>query len=177
MINWKEIYTKTLKNICEADANIFDNIVEIERPNFVANLIENPNANDNSLFKLKLDDNATEEDYKNFVEYVYGYIGEDVNDYLPKEETKSEDNDMEENKIRALLKRYGAVDEEIENFMNDLADFKEEIKEDDEEEFSPYSSDIMAKLRETEEGKDILMKAPKMQRNEFINAVKDYLAK
>lgn len=90
---------------------------------------------------------------------------------------KGEDK-MEEQKIRTMLKRYGAVDEEIENFMQDLANFKEEAQEDeDEEEFSPYSSDVTARLRETEEGKKILMNAPKMEREAFIKAVKDYLAK
>ena len=36
---------------------------------------------------------------------------------------------MEETKIRKLLKKYGAEDNEIENFMQDLADFKEDIEE------------------------------------------------
>lgn len=35
-----------------------------------------------------------------------------------------------ENKIRILLKRYGADDKEIENFMEDLENFVEEKVED-----------------------------------------------
>lgn len=35
-----------------------------------------------------------------------------------------------ENKIRTLLKRYGADDKEIENFMEDLENFVEEKVED-----------------------------------------------
>ena len=52
----------------------------------------------------------------------------DVDLVTENEEMKeeSEDNEMEENKIRALLKRYGAEDKEIENFMEDLANYKEE---------------------------------------------------
>ena len=39
--------------------------------------------------------------------------------------TLKQENNMEE-KIRKLLKRYGADDKEIENFMNDLANYVEE---------------------------------------------------
>lgn len=107
-------------------------------------------------------------------EMLENAIGNEPYDYVNEE---GEDK-MEEQKIRTMLKRYGAVDEEIENFMQDLANFKEEAQEDeDEEEFSPYSSDVTARLRETEEGKKILMNAPKMEREAFIKAVKDYLAK
>ena len=35
-----------------------------------------------------------------------------------------------EEKIRKLLKRYGADDKEIENFMNDLANYVEEKVDD-----------------------------------------------
>lgn len=178
MINWKEIYENTLKKICEADSNIFDNIVEIERPEFTVDLIENPNANENSLYSFKLNENATENDYKDFVEYIYGYIGEDINDFLPKNDTEKEENDMEEAKIRRLLKEYGAEDKEIENFMEDLKDTKEEIeeKEEDEEEFvlSPKNLEV---LKATEEGKDLIMKAPEMTKEELKKAVYEFLKK
>ena len=110
MINWKEIYEKTLRNICEENENYFNNIVELERPEFQGDLIKNPNAKGNSLFVLMLDNNATDEDYKKFVEYIYGYIGEDINDYINNEEnpkTESEDTEMEAEQIRNLLKLYG----------------------------------------------------------------------
>lgn len=178
MINWKEIYEDTIKKICEADANIFDNIVEIEKPNFSAYLIFNENSNENALFRYKLNENATEEDYKKFVEYIYNYIGEDINDFLPKNEEKEEENDMEEAKIRRLLKEYGAEDKEIENFMEDLKNTKEEIeeKEEDEEEFvlSPKNLEV---LKATEEGKDLIMKAPEMTKEELKKAVYEFLKK
>jgi hypothetical protein len=179
MINWKEIYEKTLRDICEEDENFFDNIVELERPEFQGDLIKNPNAKENSLFALMLDDNATDEDYKKFVEYIYGYIGEDINDYLTNEENpkaESEGNDMEAEKIRNLLKRYGAEDKEIENFMTDLYETKDEMK-DEEEDFNYLDGDTMAKLKATKEGQDLIINAPKMAKDELKKAIKDYLSK
>lgn len=174
---WKELYEKTLKNICEADANEFEEIIEQERPEFSVDLIENPNANENSLFKFKLDDNATEEDYKKFVEYVYNYVGQDVNDYLPQEQNENqegENTEMDANKIRTLLKRYGAEDNEIENFMEDLENLKDEIEEDDD--FNYLDNDTMEKLKATEEGKDLIINAPKMAKEELKAAIKKYLS-
>lgn len=213
-MNWKEIYEKTLKNICEQSIDEFETIVEIEQPEFSAELVNNPNAKDDALYSFKLDDNATEEDYKKFVEYVYGYIGEDINDYLPKEEQESEDNDMQEEKIRKLLKEYGAEDVEIENFMKDLAEVKEDVEDiddahkdevegakdyqemkeenkldendetfedikEDEEEHQDYlfNAKNMALLKATEEGKDLILKAPKMAKDELEYEIKKYLEK
>lgn len=91
---------------------------------------------------------------------------------------KEEENDMEEAKIRRLLKEYGAEDKEIENFMEDLKDTKEEIeeKEEDEEEFvlSPKNLEV---LKATEEGKDLIMKAPEMTKEELKKAVYEFLKK
>lgn len=77
MIKWKEIYNKTLTNICQKDVNFFDTIVEQEEPKYSVDLVENKEAPFNSLYRFKLDDKATENDYKMFVEYIYTYIGED----------------------------------------------------------------------------------------------------
>lgn len=90
-------------------------------------------------------------------------------------EQEKEGNDMEENKIRSLLKRYGAVDEEIENFMQDLADYKEDAEEDDD--FNYLDGDTMTKLKATEEGKDLILNAPKMAKEELKKAIMDYLSK
>ena len=179
MINWKEIYEKTLRNICEENENYFNNIVELERPEFQVDLIKNPNAKGNSLFALMLDNNATDEDYKKFVEYIYGYIGEDINDYINDEEnpkTEIEDTKMEAEQIRNLLKLYGAEDKEIENFMKDLYETKDEMK-DDEEDFNYLDGDTMAKLKATKEGQDLIINAPKMAKDELKKAIKDYLSK
>ena len=93
------------------------------------------------------------------------------------EDTKdSEDTDMEAEKIRNLLKRYGAVDEEIENFMTDLYETKDEMK-DDEEDFNYLDGDTMAKLKATKEGQDLIINAPKMAKDELKKAITDYLSK
>lgn len=179
-MDWKAIYEKTLKNLCEADEETFETIVEIEEPDYSVELVENPNAKENSLYSFKLDDGATDEDYKKFVEYIYGYIGEDINDYIPNEEVadtkdENEDADMEEKKIRTLLKRYGADDREIDNFMEDLVNYKQESEED--EDFNYLDGDTMSKLKATEEGKDLIMNAPKMAKDELKKAIQDYLSK
>lgn len=179
-MDWKAIYEKTLKNLCEADEETFETIVEIEEPDYSVELVENPNAKENSLYSFKLDDGATEEDYKKFVEYIYGYIGEDINNYIPNEEVadakdKNEDAEMEEKKIRTLLKRYGADDREIDNFMEDLVNYKQESEED--EDFNYLDGDTMSKLKATEEGKDLIMNAPKMAKDELKKAIQDYLSK
>ena len=99
--------------------------------------------------------------------------------YLNNEETpktESEDTDMEAEKIRNLLKRYGAKDEEIENFMTDLYETKDEMK-DDEEDFNYLDGDTMAKLKATKEGQDLIINAPKMAKDELKKAIKDYLSK
>lgn len=179
MINWKEIYEKTLRNICEENENYFNNIVELERPEFQVDLIKNPNAKENSLFALMLDDNATDEDYKKFVEYIYGYIGEDINDYINNEENpkiESEDTEMEAEQIRNLLKLYGAEDKEIENFMKDLYETKDEMK-DEEEDFNYLDGDTMSKLKATKEGQDLIINAPKMAKDELKKAIMEYLSK
>ena len=86
------------------------------------------------------------------------------------------ENEMEEKKIRDLLKRYGAEDNEIENFMADLKDTKEEIKEEIEEDddyvLSPKNLEV---LKATEEGKDLIMRAPEMTKEELKKAIYDFL--
>ena len=90
--------------------------------------------------------------------------------------TESEDTDMEAEKIRNLLKRYGAVDEENENFMTDLYETKDEMK-DDEEDFNYLDGDTMTKLKATKEGQDLIINAPKMAKDELKKAITDYLSK
>ena len=89
---------------------------------------------------------------------------------------ESEDSPMEENKIRKLLKQYGAEDSEIENFMRDLAEVKDDA-EDEEDDFNYLDEETMTKLKATEEGKDLIMNAPKMAKDELKKAIMDYLSK
>lgn len=84
-MNYKKIYEDTLKNICEKDRHEFGNIVEQEMPKFIDKTVVNENAQDNALFTLKLDENiANEQDYKEFCEYIYGYIGMNFKDVVDK---------------------------------------------------------------------------------------------
>lgn len=176
MYNWDDIYKKTLKNICESNSSNFDNIVEIEMPEFESELIENENTNFDSLFRQKLDENASEEDKRKFVEYIYNYIGENIYDFLPKD-TETQEDSMNEEKIRKLLAKYGAEESEIENFMNDLNDTKEELEEDVADEDYVLNQDTINKLKETQDGINLLIKAPEMAKEELKKAIADYLQK
>lgn len=89
------------------------------------------------------------------------------------EEDMEQDN-KEELKIRKLLKMYGAEDGEIENFMQDLKDFKDDV-EDEEDDFNYLDNDTMEKLKATEQGKDLIMNAPKMAKDELKKAIQEYL--
>lgn len=125
-----------------------------------------------------------------------------------------EDVDMKEDKIRKLLKTYGAVDEEIENFMEDLASMKEDIEQineyqddeksggkdykefaktnnddaddemfeemaEDEEKHDDYllNAETLKVLKATKEGRDLIIKAPEMAKEELKKAIADYLQK
>lgn len=170
---WKQIYEKVL-SMCENPIDDELAIVEVEQPNYSVDLIENENANENSLYAFKLDDGATEDDYKMFSEYIYNYVGLDIYDYLPKERNDGK-MELEEQKIRELLKRYGAEDEEIENFMQDLGEKKEDLEEDEEEYL--LNEDTISKLKETQKGQDLIINAPKMAKEDLKKAIKEYLTK
>lgn len=90
------------------------------------------------------------------------------------DEEKGEE-DMDLNKIKKLLKTYGASDNEITNFVNDLQEKKEEVEE--EEDINYLSKETMDKLKATDKGKDIIMNAPTMKREELKKLVKEYLSK
>lgn len=82
-MDYKKLYYDALKNVCERDREEFDFIVEQDRPKFADKLIPNDKAPHNALYSQKLDEEvATEEDYKDFCEYVYGYIGMDFNEMI-----------------------------------------------------------------------------------------------
>lgn len=72
------------------------------------------------------------------------------------------EKDYEGDKIRKLLKEYGAPENEIENFMNDLND-----------DFNYL--DYIDKLKLTEKGKDIIAKAPELKKDELKKLILDYL--
>lgn len=96
---------------------------------------------------------------------------------------ENEGNDMEADKIRNLLSKYGASPEEIENFMTDLYEMKDDIKDDmedsieEEDDFNYLDGDTMAKLKATEEGQNLIINAPKMAKDELKKAITEYLSK
>lgn len=96
------------------------------------------------------------------------------NEENPKAE--SEETEMEAEQIRNLLKLYGAEDKEIENFMKDLYETKDEMK-DEEEDFNYLDGDTMSKLKATKEGQDLIINAPKMAKDELKKAIMEYLSK
>lgn len=123
---------------------------------------------------------------------------------------------MEQNngKIEKLLAKYGADEEEIKNFMKDLAEMKDDIEEmgdmqedenkgqdeyndfaennnldendnklkeiaKDEEQHEDFllNAQNVALLKATQEGKELLINAPTMAKDELEKAIKEYLLK
>lgn len=101
-------------------------------------------------------------------------------------EQENEGKGMDKNgevKIRKLLQEYGASPEEIENFMTDLYEMKDDIKDDmedsieEDDDFNYLDGDTMAKLKATEEGQNLIINAPKMAKDELKKAITEYLSK
>lgn len=172
-MTWKDVYEKVVEGICKQDYRNFENIYEQDMPEFQDILVDATDSGENDLYSNRLDENvAKEKDYKAFVEYIFAYIGYNLSDFINESEIESEDNDMQEEKIRNLLKKYGAADSEIENFMNDLMEVKEDI-----DDFNYLDADTMGKLKSSDEGKRLIMNAPKMQKEELKKAVTELLNK
>lgn len=87
-MTWKEIYKETLKRICEDDVSKYDDIIEVDFSQIQDKLISNPNAKENCVFGMQLNDEATDEDYRLFCELVYSYVGLDIYDYLDRSSIK-----------------------------------------------------------------------------------------
>lgn len=126
------------------------------------------------------EDDFYQELYKKSLESGKPITGEDIDKALENEEYDIDfksfekgDEDMDLNKIKKLLKTYGASDNEITNFVNDLQETKEEVE--DEEDVNYLSKETMDKLKATDKGKDIIMNAPTMKREELRKAIKEYL--
>lgn len=83
---------------------------------------------------------------------------------------EGEDMDIDE-KIRKLLKAYGASESEIENFMTDLR-AEDEDKTEKEEERS--KSELYKSLRE-KGGSDLIIKLASMPKEEREKAIAEYL--
>lgn len=176
--NWKNIYQEVLKNFCSLSSDNVIAYVNLGEPSFVDKLIPNEDISIDAMYRLKLDDTkATEKDYKDFCYYVFASNGYDFDDYF--QGNKGENEKME--KIRKLLKEYGASEEEINNFITDLENTKEKIdnieksEDTDNEEFNYLDKETMDKLKSSEKGKDLILKAPTMERKALRKAIQDFL--
>jgi hypothetical protein len=106
------------------------------------------------------------EAYKNIVDIV---------DY---DENDLEKIMYEEKDIIDLLVKYGFKENEIKKFMNDLHKRNEKIEEEDD--FFDKEDNYFGKiedLKKTEEGKDLIIKAPKMSKSELESELEDPVIK
>ena len=76
-------------------------------------------------------------------------------------------------KVVSALKMRNVEDEAIQEFLHDLYDHEEEQDED----FNYLDSETISKLKNDDKGKDIIMNAPTMKREELKKLVKEYLSK
>lgn len=97
------------------------------------------------------------------------------NDITNIKKDETQERNYGEQKIRELLAQYGAEADEIENFIQDLNDTKEELEDDIEDDDYVLDAETIAKLKETEAGVDLLIKAPEMAKDELKKAIADYL--
>ena len=84
-MNWKEIYQKVVKNICEKKVDPQANIYEPQPPKA---LLEGKTytVEGDGLINIRLDEKvATDEDYKDFCRFAFEKIGESLEDYIGQE--------------------------------------------------------------------------------------------
>lgn len=72
-------------------------------------------------------------------------------------------------KVVSALKMRDVEEEEIQAFLHDLYDHEED------EDFNYLDGDTMSKLKNDDKGKDLIMNAPSMKREELRKAIKEYL--
>jgi len=78
---WKEKYEILIKEIAEQPKGTFDYITVDYIPEVLNKcyIVEG-----DMTFNMRLPDEATEDDYKEFIEYLCDYTGEDLDFYFPK---------------------------------------------------------------------------------------------
>lgn len=81
-MNYKELYKKVIKSICEKPVDPSKDIFEPEPPKA---LVEGRTytVESDGVINIRLDERvATEQDYKEFCEFAFAKIGENLEDYL-----------------------------------------------------------------------------------------------
>ena len=123
-------------------------------------------------------------------------------------------DEVQEKKIREILLKYGVSEEEVNNFITELKETKEDVKDldvakedeakgqeeyqemkntnnddsmdekleeikDDEEEHEDYllNEKTLQILKQTKEGQDLIINAPKMAKEELKQAIVKFLQK
>lgn len=76
---------------------------------------------------------------------------------------------QEIDKIITLLKMRDVNDDAIEDFMKDL------LYNEEDEEFNYLDKETMDKLKASDKGKDLILKAPTMEHKALRKAIEDFL--
>ena len=76
---------------------------------------------------------------------------------------------QEIDKIITLLKMRDVNDDAIEDFMKDL------LYNEEDEEFNYLDKETMDKLKSSDKGKDLILKAPTMEHKALRKAIQDFL--
>lgn len=76
---------------------------------------------------------------------------------------------QEIDKIITLLKMRDVDDDAIEDFMKDL------LYNEEDEEFNYLDKETMDKLKSSDKGKDLILKAPTMEHKALRKAIQDFL--
>lgn len=78
-------------------------------------------------------------------------------------------------KIKKLLEKYGVEEEKIDNFIKDLEDYKEEAEEEQDNEPYILNAETLNVLKATKEGRDLILKAPKLKKEELAEEIKKFI--
>lgn len=89
-MTWKEIYRTTVKVLCEQPIEDFDTFITLEEPEIVKDgKVYFEEGHEGELSSMRLHEEiATDDDYKEFCEYMYNYVGDDLYNYLDKSEIR-----------------------------------------------------------------------------------------
>ena len=88
MRTWEQIYDITVKTLCEKPIEDFDMFITLEMPDFMEKGIGYfEEGHEDQLSSMRLHKElAKDKDYKEFVEYMYNYIGDDIHNYIDENE-------------------------------------------------------------------------------------------
>ena len=84
-MDYKDLYKKVVKVICEKQVDPNENIYEPEPPKaFIEGRTHTVETN--GIINIRLDESsATEEDYKDFCRYAFEKVGDSLDNYLQEE--------------------------------------------------------------------------------------------